>query len=41
MRLLSREELRALMPELKLLDLKDAEDIERVHDQIVARMSAA
>ncbi|ULB12133.1 BLUF domain-containing protein (plasmid) [Cereibacter azotoformans] len=41
MRLLSREELRALMPELKLLDLKDAEDMERVHNQIVARMSAA
>ncbi|MCE6950132.1 BLUF domain-containing protein [Cereibacter sphaeroides] len=40
MRLISRTELRETMPELKLLDLKEPEDIERLHRRILASLSA-
>ncbi|MGP3698560.1 BLUF domain-containing protein [Rhodobacter sp. NSM] len=40
MQLISRAELRAIMPELKLLDLKEPEDIERLHRRIIASLSA-
>ncbi|WP_232017857.1 BLUF domain-containing protein [Cereibacter sphaeroides] len=39
MRLISRTELREIRPELKLLDLREPEDIERLHGRIIFSLS--